>query len=254
LALGFVDHAFCTRRGGVSEGPFSSLNVSGRVGDREEDFRRNLTLIRETFAIPLGGLVLMNQIHGDRIRIIDGDGPLPGEMSECDGLITGRPGVALGVRSEDCVPLLFVDRVRRVIGVAHAGWRGTALGMAAKMIAVLAGRFSSRSEDILVAVGPAIGPCCYQVDAPVFAAMSPHENAGPSLRPCREEGRWMLDLALANRLQLLSQGVPSENIFSADLCTACRSDLFFSHRASRGQAGRQLNILMLKEGGHLKNA
>lgn len=247
-ALDFVTHAFCTRRGGVSEGPFSSLNTGFLVGDREEDVRRNLTLIGETFAIPAKRLVLMGQVHGDRICILDGDGPPPGSIPECDGLITDRPGVALGIRTADCVPLLFVDRVRRVVGVAHAGWRGTALCIASKMVDVFEERFSSRVEDILIAVGPAIGVCCYQVDAPVYAAFSSWSGADRFFRPCPEDGRWMLDLASANRIALMERAAPAGNILSAGHCTVCRQDIFFSHRASHGSTGRQINFLMLRDG------
>ena len=253
-APGFVTHAFCTRRGGVSTGPYSSLNLGFLAGDRLEDVRRNQILVEEAFEVPGGRLILMRQVHGDRIRVIDGDGPLPEGLPECDGLITGRSGVALGIRTADCVPLFFVDRTRRVIGAAHAGWRGTALGIAAAMVETLAGRFSSRREDLLAVIGPAIGPCCYQVDEPVFAAFSAMPGADLFFRPCPEKGRWMVDLALANRLQIREAGVPSENIFSAGLCTACRQDLFFSHRAGGGRSGRQINLLMLRAGDDRKNA
>ena len=252
--LGFVAHAFCTRLGGVSEGPFASLNAGFHAGDREEHVRRNLGLVGEAFAIPRDRLVLMGQVHGARICVIDGDAPPPECVPECDGLITARPGVAIAVRTADCVPLLFVDRVRRVIGVAHAGWRGTALGIASRMVGAFVERFSSRVSDILIAIGPAIGPCCYQVDAPVHAAFSSGTDAGGYLRPCREDHRWMLDLAHANRLQAGQQGVPEGNIFSAGLCTACRHELFFSHRASGGRTGRQINLLMLRDDGPAKNA
>jgi YfiH family protein len=248
-ALGFVVHAFCTRLGGVSEGPFSSLNAGLHAGDREGDVLRNLAIVGDAFAIPPDRLVLMRQVHGERICTIDGDGPPPECVPECDGLITARPGVALGVRTADCVPILFVDRVRRVIGVAHAGWRGTALGIASRMVGAFVGRFSSRVSDILIAIGPAIGPCCYQVDAPVHAAFSSRTDAGGCLQPCPEDDRWMLDLAHANRLQIEGQGVPAGNILPAGLCTACREELFFSHRASGGHTGRQINLLMLSGGG-----
>ena len=247
-ALDFLTHAFCTRRGGVSRAPYDDLNVGNLVGDREEDLLQNLNRVKEVFAIPNGRLVLMRQVHGDRIRVLDGEGPLPGGLPECDGLITGRPGVALGIRTADCVPLFFADRVRRVVGAAHAGWRGTALGIAARMVATLTERFSSRPEDILAVIGPAIGPCRYQVDAPVFEDFSAMPGADLFLRPCKELGRWMVDLALANRLQLLERGLREGNILSAGFCTACRQDLFFSHRAGRGHTGRQLNVLMLSTG------
>jgi hypothetical protein len=253
-ALDFLTHAFCTRRGGVSRAPHDGLNVGDLVGDREGNLLRNLNRVKDAFAIPDGGLILMRQVHGDRLHVIDEAGPLPEGLPECDGLITDRPGVALGIRTADCVPLFFVDRTRRVIGAAHAGWRGTALAIAARMVATLTERFSSRPEDILAVFGPAIGPCCYQVDTPVFEAFSAMPGADLFLRPCPEKGRWMLDLALANRLQIRETGVPAENIYVTDLCTACRQDLFFSHRAAGGRTGRQISLIMLREGDALKNA
>lgn len=247
-ALDLVTHAFCTRLGGVSDGPFASLNTGFLVGDREEDVRRNLTLIADSFSIPANRLILMGQVHGNRILILDGDGPPSGSVPACDGLITDRPGVALGIKTADCIPLLFVDPVRRVIGVAHAGWRGTALRIASRMVDLFEQRFASRVENILVAVGPAIGVCCYQVDTPVYAAFAPQPSADRFLHPCPEEGRWMLDLASANRIALMERGAPAGNVLSARHCTACRRDLFFSHRASLGCTGRQINLLMLRDG------
>jgi YfiH family protein len=244
-ALGFVTHAFCTRHGGVSTGPYASLNVGDLVEDREEDVRRNIGLVEEAFGIPDGWLSLMRQVHGDRILVLDGGGPFPEGLPECDGLITDRPEVALGVRTADCAPILFVDPVRRVIGAAHAGWQGTALGIAAAMVETFVGRFSSCREDLLAVIGPAIGPCCYQVDVPVFEGFSARPGADLFLQPCAEKGRWMLDNVLANRLQIREAGVPSENIFTSGFCTACRQDLFFSHRAGGGRSGRQVNLLML---------
>ena len=252
--LDFLTHTFCTRRGGVSQAPYDNLNVGDLVGDREADRLRNLSLIQDAFAISEGRLILMRQVHGDRIQVVDGEGPLPDGLPECDGLITDRPGVALGIRTADCVPLFFVDRTRRVIGAAHAGWRGTALEIAARMVATFAERFSSRPEDILTVSGPAIGPCCYEVDAPVFDAFSAMPGADLFLRPCPGKERWMLDLVLANRLQIREAGVPAENIYASGLCTACRPNLFFSHRDSGVHAGRQISLIMMREGEALKNA
>jgi copper oxidase (laccase) domain-containing protein len=122
------------------------------------------------------------------------------------------------------------------------------------MVDTFVGGFASRPEDILTAIGPAVGPCCYQVDAPVHAALAAHAGADRFLGPCREAGRWMLDLALANRLQIEKRGVPEANINTADLCTACRQELFFSHRASGGCTGRQVNFLMMRAPDSRKNA
>ncbi|MCE5281697.1 MAG: peptidoglycan editing factor PgeF [Deltaproteobacteria bacterium] len=253
-ALDFVTHAFCTRLGGVSEGPFASLNTGFLVGDREGDVRRNLERIGRAFAIPPGQMVLMGQVHGDRICVIDGEGTPPELIPQCDGMITARSNVALGIRTADCMPLLFVDPVRRIAGVAHAGWRGTALGIAAKMVKTFEQHFSSRRADLWVAVGPAIGSCCYQVDAPVRDAFADRHDAEAFLQACSEAGRWMLDLGMANRLQLLEAGIPPGNILVCGQCTACRQELFFSHRGERGCTGRLLNFLMLRDGSRPKNA
>ena len=253
-ALDFLTHAFCTRIGGISRQPYDGLNVGDLVGDRKEDFLQNLEMVKDSFLIPAGRLILMKQIHGDRINFIEKGDPLPEEPPECDGLITDRPGVALGIRTADCVPLLFVDRIRRVIGAAHAGWRGTALGIAAQMVAIFKDRFSSCPEDIWVGVGPAIGSCCYEVDAPVRAVFSAMPDAGLFARPSPKQDRWMLDLSLANRLQMLAAGIPGENIQAVAHCTACRQDLFFSHRGSGGCTGRQISLIMLHGEEERKNA
>jgi len=242
----FLTHAFCTRRGGVSRGGYASLNVGDRVGDHEEDVAENLALIKNAFAIPENGLVMARQVHGDRIVEIGENDTLPLPLSECDGFVTCRSGVALGIKTADCVPILFVDRRLRVAGAVHAGWRGTALGIAAKMVGILCGRFSSRREDIAALIGPAIGPCCYEVDAPVHDALAARPWAAAVFRKQTERERWMFDLWGANRRQLIEAGLPGGNVLTADRCTACTRDLFFSHRAAQGkEEGRQLSFIMM---------
>lgn len=244
--LGFVTHAFCTRRTGVSTGGFESLNVGDRVGDKKEDVRENLRLIKKALAIPENGLVMARQVHGDRIVEIGRNDPLPMPRAECDGFVTARTGLALGIKTADCVPLLFFDRRLRVAGAVHAGWRGTALGIAAKMIGIFRGSFSSRRADVMVLVGPAIGPCCYEVDAPVFEAFAARTKADRFFHKCEGKERWMFDISLANRLQLMEAGIPANNILAADMCTSCNRELFFSHRAAQGKdEGRQMSIIML---------
>lgn len=251
----FLLHAFSTRRGGVSEGSFAGLNFSCREGDPVEKVGRNWELWADAFQLPLSRFAVMNQVHGDRILAINGasreklpDRPFPsGEGWQFDALVTSRPGIAIGVRTADCVPILMVDKGRRVIAAAHAGWRGTALNIAGKVIDTLEKDFSSRKSDLLVAIGPAIGPCCYQVAAPVWRAFAGFLDRLSLLRPHPEKDRWLLDLSLVNRLQLEERGVPPENIFSSGYCTSCRDDVFFSHRRDGGKTGRHLNFIMLQE-------
>jgi len=244
--LASATHAFCTRRTGVSRGGFASLNVGELVGDTEENVKENLELVEREFAIPPNGLAMCRQVHGDRIIEIGKDEPLPLPMPEGDGLVTARPGIALGIKTADCVPLLFFDRRLRVAGAVHAGWRGTALGIAAKMIDILLRRFASQREDIIVLIGPAIASCCYEVDAPVYEAFAGRTKTERFFRKCRGKERWMFDISLANRVQLREAGIPANNIMAAAMCTACRRELFYSHRAAQGKdEGRQLSIIMI---------
>jgi YfiH family protein len=245
----FLLHAFCTRRGGVSRDSFESLNFSNNEGDAPENVRRNWEVLADAFHLSQEQFLVMNQIHGDGVLAITDDGSEipPVGKRQFDALVTDRPGIALVIKTADCVPLLLADRVRRVIGVGHAGWRGTALNIAGKVIDTFVKRFSSRERDILVAIGPAIGRCCYQVDTPVTDALARYPGAASFLHPREEEGRWMLDLTGVNRLQMEERGVPPENISSVDNCTCCLGDVFFSHRRDGVKTGRHVNFIMLKE-------
>ena len=254
-ATDFLLHAFLTRHGGVSTGCFAGLNFSSREGDTPENVARNWQLLATAFRIDQSRFVLMRQLHGDRIVVIDGTSPaplpggsdLPLEAHACDALVTNRPGLALGVKTADCVPLLLVDPVKRVVGVVHAGWRGTALNIVGQVVDTFAVRFSSRPGNILAAIGPAIGPCCYEVDAVVYDAMKiTGEDTAPFFRPSAAPDRWMLDLSMVNRLQLEQRGVPRGQIFAGDNCTSCQDEVFFSHRRDRGRTGRHFSFLMLK--------
>jgi polyphenol oxidase len=245
--LGFVTHGFCTRHTGVSLEEYASLNVGDLVGDIDRHVLQNLNIVKDSFAIPGNGLAMLKQVHGDRIREIGEKEQLPVAVQQGDGLITGRSGVALCIKTADCAPLLFVDRRLKVIGAVHAGWRGTALGIAAKMAGIFLNRFLSRSEDIMVFIGPAIGPCCYEVDSPVFEVFSAIKGIEKFFQKRERGDRWAFDLAHANRFQLINAGIPADNIFVANICTSCRRDLFYSHRAAKGQReGRQLNFIMLR--------
>ena len=246
-ACNFLTHAFCTRRGGISEGNFVNLNFSTKEGDSRENVRGNWTILAEAFNIDVGRFFVVNQVHGEEILTVDR--PLA-ELVVCeppqfDAIITDQPGVAIGIKTADCVPIFFVDRVKRIIAVVHAGWRGTALAIAAKVVETLITGFGCRADDIIAAIGPAIGPCCYQVDEPVFNAMTTHKDGKSFFSPAPEKGKWMLDLSLANRLQIIGKGIPDGNICMADCCTSCNRDIFYSHRGEGGNTGRQLNFIML---------
>ncbi|HBH86416.1 MAG TPA: peptidoglycan editing factor PgeF [Syntrophaceae bacterium] len=247
-ACDFLIHAFCTRRGGASNGNFLSLNFSLQEGDSIENVRRNWKILATAFNIAVDQFFVVNQVHGDRILVIDH--PLREFIShqplKFDAIITDQPGVAIGIKTADCVPIFFVDKVKQIVGVAHAGWKGTALNISAKVVDTFVKKFSCNVDDIMAAVGPAIGPCCYQVDELVYNAMESQENLEYIFCPCCQKGRWFLDLPLANTLQIAGKGIPRTNIYTTDYCTSCNTGIFYSHRAEEGKTGRQLNFIMLK--------
>lgn len=244
----FLSHAFCTRLGGISPAPFASLNVSVRRGDRPENVRRNREIITETFSFSADHLLLAHQVHGDDFYITEKTGDLSTGMTlECDGFITDRPGVALCVKTADCVPVLLVDGKKKVVSAVHAGWRGTALGIGGKAVRIFQERFSSQTEDLWAAIGPSIGPCCYEVDEKVYCEFADQRSGSNLLKAAARKDRWMLDLILANRLQLESAGIPASQISAAGVCTSCRRDAFFSHRGEGETTGRQLNFIMIRE-------
>jgi len=244
----FLTHAFCTRLGGTSPAPFASLNVSIRRGDRPENVRRNREIIAGSFGFPADRLVLAHQVHGDDFHILSSPASLPlNNMLEGDGFITDRPGMALCVKTADCVPVLLADGKKKVVAAVHAGWRGTALGIAGKAVRMFQEHFASEPEDLWVAIGPAIGPCCYEVDEKVYHEFQNRSEGRNPLKAAAKKDRWMLDLVLANRLQLEAEGVPPAQISAAGLCTSCRRDAFFSHRGEGETTGRQLNFIMIRE-------
>jgi len=259
LDMDFIVHAFCTRWGGVSRGAYENLNFSFREGDPTDRVDKNWEILATAFQVPRRQFFVVNQVHEDRILLIDHEHPKPSEnqLLQYDAILTDRPGLAIGIKTADCVPILMVDPIRRVIGAVHAGWKGTSLGIAAKAVEALASRYLSKPSDLIVAVGPAIGPCCYQVDEVVFESVGDPSGRDSLFRPCREKGKWMLDLPLANRLQMERKGIPSRNIITSGFCTACRGDLFFSHRREKGKTGRHLNFIMIRgaaEASRLKRA
>jgi len=234
-------HAFCTREAGISPAPFNSLNFSTREGDAPENVRENFQILSSAFGIPAGEFFTLHQVHGSRIFILDSQFSENGEL-EYDAVISCEQGLTLCVKTADCVPVLLADRNLKAVAAVHAGWRGTSLQIAAKCAAFLFENFGVRRQDLLAAIGPAIGPCCYEVDSVVYDEMA--RSAAAFFKETGEKGKWKLDLPGVNRSQLLNTGIPPENISCSGLCTACRTDMFFSHRAER-MTGRQLNFITL---------
>ncbi len=244
----FLTHAFCTRQGGGSREEYKSLNVSFREGDEEFQVLQNWGKLADSFAIPIENFLVLNQVHGDGILTLKNQAPGFSSRNELnyDAAITNRPGMALCIKTADCVPVFIVDTKKKVIAAVHAGWRGTAMGITAKVIQLMQKQYGSLPKDILAAVGPSIGLCCYEVDSLVADAFAVQKGKKKFLFRVAAKNKWMLDLPEANRRQILDCGIPEANLELSGFCTVCNQDLFFSHRGSGGVTGRQINFLMLK--------
>lgn len=247
-ATGAAVQGFTTRHEGVSRPPYNSLNLGTNTFDSPHNVQGNRSLLARAFGARAERLVTVTQVHGTDLLVLDAPNPdfCHFLKLECDGLITNQPGVMIGVCVADCIPLLLLDPVRRVVAALHAGWKGTAGEIALKGIEALGSVFGSEPGDILAAVGPSIGPCCYEVDAPVMEAF---RKSGAGWEPFAREtgkGKWALDLAAANKHQLLAAGVREANIETTPICVSCAHDLFFSYRRDGGETGRQMGFIMLK--------
>ncbi|MBI2369160.1 MAG: peptidoglycan editing factor PgeF [Deltaproteobacteria bacterium] len=199
------------------------------------------------FGLPQGRAMVVRQVHGTAILPVHADVSPDGATSRLpyDGLVTVRRDVALAVASADCVPLLLLDPVRRAVGAVHAGWRGSSQGIAQEAVAAMSRHFGTHPRDLLVGIGPSIGPCCYEVGEEVVEAFRARfSHWGRYVRPKPGAKAW-LDLWEANRVQLEEAGVLPERLTLAGLCTACHRELFHSYRRE-GKAGVQLSFIRLR--------
>ena len=244
----FLTHAFCTRQGGASREDYASLNMSFREGDEEFRVLQNWSKLAEGFAIPLEQFLVVNQVHGDGIFVIEPQGSYFSSRAELnyDAIVTNRAGLAICIKTADCVPVFLVDKVKQVVAVVHAGWRGTALAICTKVIRLMQNQYGSLPQDILAAIGPSIGKCCYEVDSITADAFGTQKGKESFLFPAAAKNKWMLDLPEANCQQILNCGIPETNIESSGYCTMCNQDSFFSHRGSGGVTGRQINFMMIR--------
>lgn len=251
---GTVIHGFSTRLGGVSEGIFSSMNVSFTRGDREEAVRENYRRLGRAMGFSCEDLVCSDQTHTTNLRVVTeedrGKGfTRPKDYRDVDGLVTDVPGLVLATFYADCVPLYLVDPVRRCIGLSHAGWRGTVGKIGKKTVELMKEQYGSRPEDLRVAIGPSICQDCYEVSEDVIEQFRAafEERLWPELFYSKENGKYQLNLWRANELGFLEAGLKPEQIAVTDICTCCNPQLLFSHRASHGKRGNLGAFLMLKQ-------
>ena len=242
-------HGVFSRQGGLSAAPYTSLNTGLSVGDDRQMVFANRRLLAQMLGCPDWPMATSWIVHGNEVIEAGAEWKLdqaelgdPGPRRRGDALMTQEPGLFLLTSFADCLPVLFFEPAQRVVALAHAGWRGTSLGIVGQMVRALAERFGSRPANLLVGLAPAIGPCCYEVGPDVLEACErvPELRGMAAFLPhvAGRTDRWMLDLKANNRQQLLAAGVALEHIETMPFCTACRTDLFFSHRREQGRTGR----------------
>ena len=264
-----VRHAFSTRLGGVSTGCYESMNLSFTRGDDEACVLENFRRMAAVVAAKPEDVVCTFQTHTVNIRVVTKEDAGKGVVKErdytdIDGLVTDDPSVVLTVFYADCVPLLFADPVRHVIGTAHAGWRGSTGGIGKNMVNALKEHYGSKPENLHVAIGPSICAPCYEVGEEVVAqvrealagsGVSVSEDGVSEKTPLRvfyqrehaPAGKWQLDLHALNRLLLAEAGIPEDHIFVTDVCTKCNPHLLFSYRVMGEKRGNLSAFLRIAE-------
>ena len=250
---GIVTQGFSTRLGGVSEGDYSSMNVSFTRGDREEAVRENYRRLGEAIGFDCESLVCSDQTHTTNVRVMTEDDRgkgfvRPKDYRDVDGMITNVPGLTLATFYADCVPLYFVDPVKRAIGLSHSGWRGTVGKIGKKTVERMEETYGSDPVDIRAVIGPSICQDCYEVSGDVIDEFRQafSEESWPDLYYAKANGKYQLNLWKANELIFREAGILPEHIAVTDLCTCCNPGLLFSHRASHGRRGNLGAFLMLK--------
>ena len=243
-ATGIVKHGFSTRKGGVSTGIFSSMNLNFKRGDDPDAVMENYRRIAAALDMRVEDMVLSDQTHTTNVRVITeedrGKGILkPQDYRDVDGMITNVPGLVLVTSYADCVPLYLVDPVRKAIGLSHSGWKGTVGHIGQKTVWKMHEVYGSEPKDIVAAIGPSICQSCYEVSEDVAEAFKTNfaENEAKDILLDKGNGKYQLDLWKANWYVLTDAGILPEHLSVTDLCTACHPDLLWSHRKTNGQRG-----------------
>lgn len=244
--LSFIKHGFSTKLGGVSSGQFATMNLNRRIidaYDEPDNVLENFRRMADSIGFDVNSVVLSKQVHKTNIRIVDeadrGKGLfIPRDYDEIDGLITNKPNITLVTKYADCVPLFFVDRVKKAIGLSHSGWRGTVGKIGRITVEEMGKAFGSEPKDIIAVIGPSICKSCYEIDGNTveeFKKAFPAE--WESILTLNNKGRYLCDLWAANKAVLSEAGIPASNIHISGVCTSCNSDILFSHRKTKGKRG-----------------
>lgn len=244
-------HGFATKLGGVSTGVCAQMNLGCKREDDPEAVRENYARFCAAIGADVNGLVMTHQVHEDEVRTASRGDILPDLLDpmpyDADGLVTDQPGLCLTIYYADCIPVLLYDPKRRAIGAVHSGWRGTALGIVPKAIEKMGRLYGTDPADVLAAIGPGIGPCCFETHSDVPEAMAARwgDEVAAYCKPL-ENGKFSVDLKGILRRQLARAGVAEEHVDVLDLCTGCHPELYWSHRKMgdlRGNHGAMIQLV-----------
>ncbi|AIQ70432.1 peptidoglycan editing factor PgeF [Paenibacillus graminis] len=258
-----ITAGFTGRQGGIGKAPYDSFNCAFHVGDEPSDVLGNRTLLAESLGFTLQDWTCGEQTHGKDIAEVKAEDRGRGSLDRAsafqatDGLLTSVPGVLLTSFYADCVPLYFYDPQKKVVGLAHAGWKGTVAEIAAAMVARMETVYGSRPQNILAGIGPSIGGCCYEVDDHVMGHIRQLED-GLKAAACgasqdlyrtseADSRKSMLNLKEMNRRIMIKAGILPTHIECTSWCTSCNQDLFFSYRKENGVTGRMTSWIGIKE-------
>lgn len=241
---GMVSHLFTTRLGGVSEGIFSSMNLSFIRGDKKEAVLENFAIISDVMGRKPEDIVCSDQTHTVHVKKVTCEDRGKGitrekDYRDVDGLITDEPGLVLATFYADCVPLFLVDTEHKAIGLSHSGWRGTVNRMGEQTLLAMKQAYGTKPEKVLAAVGPSICMQCYEVSEDVAWEFTKTFSSSVIRHILQDKGngKYQLDLWKANEAIFLEAGVSRSNISITDICTCCNPQYLFSHRASHGKRG-----------------
>jgi YfiH family protein len=229
------------------------MNLGFNRGDTDDNVRNNFRILCSSIDVEYRDLVFSDQIHEDIVIGVTDKDKGKGIIRESDiigvdGIITNKPKVPLVTFYADCVPIYFLDPVKKVIALSHAGWRGTVKKIGAKTVEKMVNEYDCNVEDILVAIAPSIGPCCFEVEEDVTTHFEQIFNDEQLKKIVDNTGlnKYMIDLWTANKLILLDVGIEESNITVTDICTKCNKETFFSHRGSNGKRGSLAAIMELR--------
>lgn len=237
-----ITHCFTTRLGGVSTDQYTSLNLGFNRNDKKENVFENYKRVAEALDIDYRNMVLSNQVHDNKVRVVDESDRGKGIIRESniigyDALVTNKNNVALVTFYADCVPIFFYDPEKKVIALAHSGWRGTVKEIAKETVKTMQEVYGSRTEDIETVIGPSIGSCCFEVGNEVYEEFGSRLDYGQKYCVRMNDDKCYIDLQGVIRETLINSGIREEHICRGHVCTKCNNDVFFSHRGDHGKTG-----------------